>query len=148
MQKCIVLKRINKYVNHLEIDPPVPVFFTKLLSSKHADEIISIEARTCIIEICSGQFCPLPAYPKYDSIFFLPLLENLSWFYPPLWKSHFFLDFLQPAIRHPQVYFVPPRYIYFANVPVKMRENLDNLDIWQSYFYGPVSFLQTELCDC
>jgi hypothetical protein len=36
---------------------------------------------------------------------------------------------------------VPARYIFFANVPVKMRENSDNLDIWQTHFYGPVSIL-------
>ena len=32
--------------------------------------------------------------------------------------------------RPPQVDLEPARYIFFPNVPVKMRENLDNLDSW------------------
>ena len=30
--------------------------------------------------------------------------------------------------RPPQVDLVPARYIFFPNVPIKMRENLDNMD--------------------
>ena len=38
-------------------------------------------------------------------------------------------EVLGPDGRPPQVDLVPARYIFFANVPVKMREKLDKSDI-------------------
>ena len=40
-----------------------------------------------------------------------------------------FLKHTHTSSRPPQVDLVPARYIFFSNVPFKMRENSENLDI-------------------
>ena len=47
--------------------------------------------------------------------------------------------------RPPQVDFVPARYIFFVNVAAKMLGTRDNLDIWQTHFQCPLSFLHTAI---
>ena len=50
---------------------------------------------------------------------------------------------IKATFRPPQVDLVPVRYIFFENVPAIMRENSDNLEIWQRNFKCLLLFLHT-----
>ena len=54
-------------------------------------------------------------------------------------KRNVAIKLIGPFCRPQQVDLVPARYIFSANVPVKMCEHTDNLEVWQAHFYCPVS---------
>ena len=49
------------------------------------------------------------------------------------WSAYDKEDKVGNLNRPPQVDLVHARYVLFVNVPAKMRENSDNLDIWQTH---------------